>query len=53
MLRTVPTYPTCSIREAHERLTAAGSPFEMDTVMIRGRATRVWKHAPPVLIRMA
>jgi len=32
-----------------ERLTAPGSPFEMEERTIRGVATRVWKNAPPSL----
>jgi long-chain acyl-CoA synthetase len=38
-----------SIAEAHARLTAPGAPFEMETLTIRGRPTRVWKNAPPTL----
>ena len=38
-----------SINEATAAMTAAGQIFEMDTVDIRGVATRVWKHAPATL----
>jgi long-chain acyl-CoA synthetase len=38
-----------SINEAHAILTAAGAPFEMDEVVIRGVPTRTWKNAPPTL----
>jgi long-chain acyl-CoA synthetase len=38
-----------SLAEAHARLTAAGSRFEMEEVVIRGVPTRCWKHAPPTL----
>ncbi len=44
-----PDWPAMSIAQAHALLTAAGSPFEMDTVTIHGVATRVWKNAPPSL----
>ena len=39
-------WPALSIAEAHARLTAPGSRFEMETVEIRSVPTRVWKHAP-------
>ncbi|MDE2181521.1 MAG: acyl--CoA ligase [Alphaproteobacteria bacterium] len=42
-------WPAISIARAHALLTAAGSPFEMDEVFIRGVKTRVWKHAPATL----
>ena len=38
-----------SLDEVQATLTAPGEPFEMDEVVIRGVATRVWKHAPPNL----
>ena len=38
-----------SLDEVQATLTAPGAPFEMDEVVIRGVATRVWKHAPPNL----
>jgi long-chain acyl-CoA synthetase len=38
-----------SIAQASALLTAPGAPFEMETVMIRGRPTRTWKNAPPSL----
>ena len=38
-----------SLDEVRATLTAPGAPFEMDEVVIRGVATRVWKHAPPNL----
>ncbi len=38
-----------SIAEAHRLLTAPGQPFEMETIAIRGVATRVWKNAPATL----
>ncbi len=43
------TWPAMSIAQAHALLTAPGAPFEMETVVIRGRPTRVWKNAPPTL----
>lgn len=42
-------WPAMSIAEAHALLTAPGAPFEMETVIIRGRPTRTWKNAPPTL----
>ena len=38
-----------SLDEVRATLTAPGAPFEMDEVVIRGVAPRVWKHAPPNL----
>ncbi len=38
-----------SIAEVEARLTAAGSSFEMEEVVIRGLPTRVWKRATPTL----
>lgn len=38
-----------SIREATERLTGPGSLFEVQTVVVRGREMRTWKHAPRTL----
>jgi hypothetical protein len=38
-----------SIAEAHARLTAPGQRFEMEEMVIRGVAQRVWKNAPPTL----
>ncbi|KAB7647569.1 class I adenylate-forming enzyme family protein [Polymorphobacter fuscus] len=47
---TVPdTFPAMSIAQANALLTASGSLLEMETVTIRGRPTRTWKHAPPTL----
>ncbi len=42
-------WPAMTIAQAHAVLTAAGSPLEMETVVIRGRPTRTWKNAPPSL----
>ena len=42
-------WPVLSLDQAHAALTAAGSPFEMDTLVIGGRPMRVWKNAPPTL----
>jgi long-chain acyl-CoA synthetase len=38
-----------SVREVDAQLTAVGQPFEIETVVVRGRPTRVWKHAPRTL----
>jgi len=42
-------WPAISIAEAHAMLTAPGQPFEMETLDIRGVATRTWKNVPPTL----
>ena len=42
-------WPAMSIAQAHQMLTAPGSPLEMDEVVIRGIPTRIWKNAPPTL----
>lgn len=44
-----PGWPAMSIAQAHALLTQPGSPFEMETKIIRGVETRVWKNAPPSL----
>jgi len=46
-------WPAMSITQAHGLLTGAGSPFEMETLVIRGVETRVWKNAPPTLRSVA
>jgi long-chain acyl-CoA synthetase len=38
-----------SLAEAHRKLTAPGSPFEIAEAEIRGERQRVWKNAPPTL----
>jgi len=38
-----------SVAEAHKRLTAKGSMFEMEEADIRGVRMRVWKNLPPSL----
>ena len=43
------SWPAMSIAQAHALLTAPGAPFEMETLVIRGVETRVWKNAPPSL----
>jgi long-chain acyl-CoA synthetase len=42
-----------SITEATRQMTAPGQIFEMETIEIRGIATRVWKHAPSTLRQVA
>ena len=46
---TATIWPAMSIDAAHALLTAPGAPFEMETLTIRGIATRTWKNAPPTL----
>src|SRR3546814_8526782 len=41
-----PAWPKISIAEANAALTAPGARFEMETVLVGGIATRVWKNAP-------
>ncbi|CAN7308734.1 class I adenylate-forming enzyme family protein [Phenylobacterium sp. LjRoot225] len=40
------SFPAMSIAEAHARLTAPGSPFEIEEIEIGGARMRVWKTAP-------
>ncbi len=44
-----PSWPAMSLAQAHAMLTAPGTPFEMETLTIRGLPTRTWKNAPPSL----
>jgi acyl-CoA synthetase (AMP-forming)/AMP-acid ligase II len=46
-------WPAMSLAEAEAALTAPGAPFEMETVVIRGIPTRVWKNALPNLAELA
>ena len=41
-----PSWPKMSLADATSALTAAGAPFEMETVIIGGIPTRVWKNVP-------
>src|SRR5258708_24481561 len=42
-------WPVVSLAEAHALLTGPGAPYEMEDVVIRGGAMRIWKNAPPTL----
>ena len=42
-------WPAMSAAEAYRIITAPGSMLEMDTAVIRGVKTRVWKNAPPTI----
>lgn len=42
-------WPAMTLAEAHELMTGAGSPFEMEELDIRGVHQRVWKNSPPTL----
>ncbi len=42
-------WPAVSIAQAHAMLTAPGSLYEMEELIIRGVKTRAWKNAPPTL----
>ena len=46
-------WPAMSREKVRAMLTAPGQPFEMETVAIDGRPTRVWKNAPPSLRAIA
>ena len=46
-------WPALSRDECRRRLTEPGERFEMETVDIRGVATRIWKNAPPNLRAVA
>lgn len=46
-------WPAVSHAKVREMLTAPGQPFEMETVAIDGRPTRVWKNSPPTLRAIA
>ena len=46
-------WPAKSLGEVQDLLCAAGMPFEMETVPIRGVPTRVWKNALPSLAALA
>src|SRR5579871_3339355 len=48
-VQTKPAWPAVSLGDAHARLTAPGSRFEMEDVVIGGVPTRCWKHAPRTL----
>jgi long-chain acyl-CoA synthetase len=45
-----PAWPAMSLAQAHAMLTQPGSPFEIDTIEIDGRPTRIWKNGPPTLM---
>lgn len=49
MTEMPPSWPARSIEETHAILTAPGATYEMDTAVIRGVETRIWKNAPPSL----
>jgi long-chain acyl-CoA synthetase len=40
------SWPALSLKEAHDRLTAPGTPFETVEVLVRGVPLLVWKHVP-------
>ena len=44
-----PGWPVMSLTDAETRLTATGSPFEIDEMIVAGRPQKVWKNAPPTL----
>jgi long-chain acyl-CoA synthetase len=48
-LRAERPWPAVSMAEAQARLTAPGSPFEMEERELFGIRQRVWKNAPPTL----
>ncbi len=46
---SVSAFPAMSIAEAHQRLAAPGSLFEVEEREIRGTRIKTWKNAPPSL----
>lgn len=44
-----PNWPKMTLAQTQALMTAPGQTLEMETVEIRGIATRVWKNAPPHL----
>ena len=42
-------WPAMSLPQINAVLTAAGAPFELETLTVRGVPTRCWKNAPPTL----
>ena len=49
MAENASKWPAMTIEEAHAFLTAPGTPFEMETVDIRGVPIRTYKGTPPSL----
>jgi len=48
-----PGWPAMSVSDVERLVCAPGAPFEMDTAVIRGVPTRVWKNALPSLAHLA
>lgn len=48
-----PAWPALSVQQIERLLCAAGAPFEMETVTVRGVPTRTWKNALPSLAALA
>ncbi|HEX3917783.1 MAG TPA: AMP-binding protein, partial [Caulobacteraceae bacterium] len=48
-----PAWPAMSIAQANAIITGPGMPCEMEEIVIRGVATRVWKNLPPSLRSVA
>jgi long-chain acyl-CoA synthetase len=46
-------WPAVSIAQANALMTAPGTPFEMEEVVIRGVPTRTWKNLPPSIRAVA
>ncbi len=46
-------WPAMSLKQIEGMLCAPGQPFEMETIVIDGIATRCWKNAPPSLAALA
>lgn len=49
MAENASKWPAMTIEEAHAFLTSPGTPFEMETVNIRGVPIRTYKGTPPSL----
>jgi long-chain acyl-CoA synthetase len=46
MTHPAANWPRLTLADAHARLTAPGSPFELADAVVRGVPMRVWKHVP-------
>lgn len=44
-----PNWPAMSIGQAHAKISAPGSRFEVVEILIDGRPTKIWKNCPPTL----
>ncbi len=45
-----PGWPAVSLADAHARLTAPGSPFELEEIVVNGIKHKIWKNGPRTLV---